>query len=507
MRRYHGTIIELLYKKLSLLIFFILFNILCSQQKEIIKVDSLLTISGQNLGRNNLKALEYAKQASLIAEQTNNSQRKAKSYTSVARILSDMAKADQSFEYLDKAANEKYTSTDIMLEVYIREIRCLNYTGLGLMQNVRDEYLKILQLLEKYDDNEAKTMKYRAYGNIASYYYETKKYSDAIRYIDLAERITKKIDTSVYLINERAGVFAVKGYVYLDTKKIDSAYKYFNKSYNILAKYNTTKYTQFMAFADYYFEQRKYKSALENYMKTLSDMEEHHMEDNECKIKAYKKISECFGFLKDEHNKQTFLNKYYKATEQTFNDNSAYMQAAVNNILHETKITKFKDEKKHGQHLYLIVSLCLIVLSVLTYFYLNKVKTRNKIIDYKEKELEAKKSIILEKESEALLLRKQLNESFEELVTLAKTNNSEFLARFQDVYPEFTGKLLNINPSLATSELQFCALLTFNFTSKEIAQFTYITPRTVENKKTRIRKRLNIPLDKNISIWLRELLD
>ncbi|MGG1923624.1 hypothetical protein AB1278_17545 [Chryseobacterium sp. NRRL B-14798] len=162
--------------------------------------------------------------------------------------------------------------------------------------------------------------------------------------------------------------------------------------------------------------------------------------------------------------------------------------------------------KKNDQKLYIMASICLIVFSPSIYLYLKTIRNRNRIIVDKESHLETKRFIIEEKDSETVLLRTRLNESFEELLRLAKTNNSEFLARFQDVYPAFTERLLKINPNLATSELRFCALLTFNFTAKEIAQFTYITHRTVENKKTRIRKRLHIPPDENINIWLREQL-
>lgn len=505
-RSQERNIKNLLNEKIFFFIFFLISSFIFCQNKKITEIDKLLTLSGQNSGRNNLKALEYAKQASLIAEQMGTSQKKAKSYTTIARVLSDMAITDQSFEYLDKAVNETYTSTDIMLAVYIKEIRCLNYTSLNMMQNVRDEYMKILQLLKNSDNKEANIMKFRAYANIASYYYETKNYPDAVKYIKLAENLAQEANISAFLINELAATYAIKGYVYLDTKQPDLAYHYFQKSFSQLEKYDIAKYTQFMAFADYYLEKKEYKLAIEYYLKTLQDMQDHHIEDKEYRMDAYKRISSCYDSLNDNYNKQAFLQKYYEVTEETFNDNSIFAQAAINNILNETESTRIKDKKKHDQNFYLISALCLIVLSATTYYYLNRVKITNNIINHKENEIETNKIIISEKENETTLLRKQLNESFEDLVELAKTNNSEFLARFQDVYPDFTEKLLKINPSLATSELQFCAFLTFNFTSKEIAQFTYISPRTVENKKTRIRKRLNIPLDKNINVWLRELL-
>ncbi|WP_396022226.1 helix-turn-helix transcriptional regulator [Chryseobacterium suipulveris] len=52
---------------------------------------------------------------------------------------------------------------------------------------------------------------------------------------------------------------------------------------------------------------------------------------------------------------------------------------------------------------------------------------------------------------------------------------------------------MQLDPKLSISELQFCALLKLNFASKEIANNTFTSIRTVQNKKYRIRSKLNIP--------------
>lgn len=44
---------------------------------------------------------------------------------------------------------------------------------------------------------------------------------------------------------------------------------------------------------------------------------------------------------------------------------------------------------------------------------------------------------------------------FEELVSLAKQNDSTFLTRFQEVYPKFIDNLLKIDQGLVSSELAF----------------------------------------------------
>jgi hypothetical protein len=62
------------------------------------------------------------------------------------------------------------------------------------------------------------------------------------------------------------------------------------------------------------------------------------------------------------------------------------------------------------------------------------------------------------------------------------------LTRFQEIYPEFCPRLLEINPRLGASELTFCAMIKLNFTSKEIAEYTFIQHKSVQQKKHRLRK-------------------
>lgn len=94
------------------------------------------------------------------------------------------------------------------------------------------------------------------------------------------------------------------------------------------------------------------------------------------------------------------------------------------------------------------------------------------------------------------------NETYNSLLQLLKENDAGFSFAFEQAFPDFTEKLLAINSSLARSEVEFCFLLKLKLTTKEIAQLTYIEPRTVQNKKHRIRKRLDIPSSADIYVWL-----
>ena len=100
---------------------------------------------------------------------------------------------------------------------------------------------------------------------------------------------------------------------------------------------------------------------------------------------------------------------------------------------------------------------------------------------------------IEQKKDEAKELEQKLNESFDEVIELAKSNDSAFLKRFQEVYHEPSKRLLEKHPDLTNSELILSAMIFLNFSSKEIASYTFVEHRSVQTKKGRLRKKLNLP--------------
>lgn len=68
----------------------------------------------------------------------------------------------------------------------------------------------------------------------------------------------------------------------------------------------------------------------------------------------------------------------------------------------------------------------------------------------------------------------------------------EFEIRFEQVHESFYKNLIAAHPNLTSKDRRLCALLKLNLTSKEISQITGQTPKTVENARTRLRKKLDI---------------
>lgn len=74
----------------------------------------------------------------------------------------------------------------------------------------------------------------------------------------------------------------------------------------------------------------------------------------------------------------------------------------------------------------------------------------------------------------------------------------DFELLFTQLHGGFNEKLIAINPDFTRIELQICALLRLNLSSKDIARLTNISLSTVEMTRHHIRQKLN--LDQKISL-------
>jgi DNA-binding CsgD family transcriptional regulator len=88
------------------------------------------------------------------------------------------------------------------------------------------------------------------------------------------------------------------------------------------------------------------------------------------------------------------------------------------------------------------------------------------------------------------------------VIELAKNNDKSFHIKFSELFPEFNQKLLEVNPQLTHSDLEYCALIKLKFDTKEIAIYKNTSISSVESKKYRIRKKLCIRTDENMYTWM-----
>jgi DNA-binding response OmpR family regulator len=80
-----------------------------------------------------------------------------------------------------------------------------------------------------------------------------------------------------------------------------------------------------------------------------------------------------------------------------------------------------------------------------------------------------------------------------------------FEAYFKNVHPRFFEKLALQFPNLTPAEIKLAAFLRLNLTTKEIASITFITPGSIKTARNRLRKKLGLPFDENLNVFLMSL--
>ena len=88
-------------------------------------------------------------------------------------------------------------------------------------------------------------------------------------------------------------------------------------------------------------------------------------------------------------------------------------------------------------------------------------------------------------------------------------NNTDDWKMFQEAFnnadKNFLKKVKDKHPSLTPNDLRLCAYLRLNLSSKEIAPLLNISSRSVEVKRYRLRKKMELPHDSNLTNYILEL--
>lgn len=80
-----------------------------------------------------------------------------------------------------------------------------------------------------------------------------------------------------------------------------------------------------------------------------------------------------------------------------------------------------------------------------------------------------------------------------------------FEEAFNNADKDFLKKIKAMHPSLTSNDLRLCAYLRLNLSSKEIAPLLNISPRSVEVKRYRLRKKMDLPHESSLTNYILEV--
>lgn len=137
-------------------------------------------------------------------------------------------------------------------------------------------------------------------------------------------------------------------------------------------------------------------------------------------------------------------------------------------------------------------------------------------VDSKNRELAVSKMSLIKKTELLNIIKEDLKKSSEEnsgrsiksVISTINRNITQddswdvFKEAFDNVDNDFLKKIKAIHPSLTPSDLKLCAYLRINLSSKEIAPILNISIRSMEIKRYRLRKKLNLSHDDGLADYI-----
>ncbi len=438
-----------------------------------------------------------------------------------------------------QAKEIEYTEGQLRLLTKIVEIKSSNLDFVSALQYLK--YMKALSLgAEKYEDY--------TYANCleAKIFFLDKNYSQAKKVLNRAERYLYKIEDVEKRRKAKTEIYIYQWYNFEKSKLPKSSYadsllsiskKLYKESLLIQNDYHRAtrvlysanlvvnslillkRYEEAMKYlkiakreiktageitylsADYYeakgdveYNFKPYKSsstdsALASYNKAIAIGEKLGYTAKTKEL--YSKVAEIYGEKKDHAKQASFLEKS--------SDLKDSIQIKENRGLSEVKPLLYAISNKGDvaetpyQNMPLLYFLSAVALLLIGIggrkLYLNKNKNQTK-------------NIVKVAPDKDPVVR---TNSYNHLINLALKNDSSFYLTFLETYPDFADKLLNINPTIKASDIEYCAYIKLNLDTKQIAVLKNISVRAVEGKKYRIRKKLDISIDENMYIWLSNL--
>ncbi|MDN3694553.1 hypothetical protein QWZ06_20915 [Chryseobacterium tructae] len=384
--------------------------------------------------------------------------------------------------FLERAEKLLSKSDNIPLKALLyNELASLNNV-MGLTDNAETYSKKSIFYTEKSNMEDQKGYSLgKIYISRAALLDTQKKYDSAVIYYH------KAIKVAPFALSE---IILAQHYLSYN-KNMDSARVYVNNAMKMVSQEKQLGAQQigvYIIAGDFYMETKEYPKAETTYKAALQAMDATKNMYSEYLNYIYQKLAELYKTNGNTKEEYFYLNQYNK-TKKDFDKKK---EGAIN-LLANKFIADLKSEDKENQkrnYIYWCLGGILLIFSGLYAFWkIKKLKTNKEAL----------------KSQTEVLKDKLEDKNTEELIELARKNDSFFIIKFREVYPHFIAKLLTINPDLENSELVFCAMLKLNFSSKEIAQNMTIQHTSVQKRKSRVRKRLNISSDVDIYDFLNQL--
>lgn len=437
-------------------------------------------------------ALNYLLQAASYQEMINDEARLTYTLIALGNIYLHTGNSEKAIQnYLRVVSlSESHEATDNQITAYnnLSAIFCTSpmdfehamyYANKGLvLATQKDDYRNMLAL----------------YANIGEAYLSINLPDSALYFFSKARTLTDKVALPIM----HAGLYIKLGNVFAMLEDYDSARQYLDKAISISREIESLSFQSdaCLKLSEIDSAQGNPGLALSNYRRGIA------LRDSVWSMENRTRIAE--------------LEIQYE---------SAKKEMLINKLEQENRFIRLINIAG------IIVVLLFVLVAVILIAYLRKryIINEQKLIIHKQEheqilsKLEANKQeltgkaltivkleeVIKQFRAELYLLIPQVNEGsarkIKEALNIIDNNGKsqnlwkEFESRFNELNDGFINKLTTLYPGLSPAEIRLCAMLRMQLSSKEIAELSNRSPRTIEYTRTNVRKKMGLNPGDNLT--------
>jgi tetratricopeptide (TPR) repeat protein/DNA-binding CsgD family transcriptional regulator len=439
-----------------------------------------------------VKSIDYFSKGEQIGNEFNYPMLVISANHGLGRIYNELGQYEKAYKVLKKGL-------ELALQDTARNNNAVFYNAMGVSLQNMGQFDSALVYLNRYlqistSMGDSLNILY-AYVNIGENYRLDSNYNRAIYFYLKAQELNKKVKNE----QAEAAIYGNFANIYSAMGNYQKAVSYLRKGIDVCS--NNEGLSNYLLL--------DYKTIIDDYA------EMNYFDSSYMYLKKYIAFRDSVS----ERDQLRTINNLRK--EYAFEESVAQSKILEQKLRNRTLILYFS----------IALSLLIILMSFLVYSRY-KLKTRmlkeeakalNLTIDEKNRELVTR--VMNENQQEELyeeitksLSKLRESDSPEDIKTeleaikkkLSQTNRTKmgwesFKMHFENVHPDFFGKLLSKNSALTQNDLRLCGYMKLNLSTKDIANILNVSDRTIQTSRYRIKKKLNLPQDVNLVQYIQSL--
>lgn len=464
-------------------------------------------------------AIYYYRSAIQLFDKHSSNKERAKIYSGMGASFNLQNNADSALYYFTKGFNRCKTGG-------CGEVNCALLNNMGItvfnlgnpqrsLGYFEDAYR--LAIKEKYLE-----LLPNIVNNLAAVSTATGENISKTSFIDLIEDHLLEANNEI-----KSTVYLNLGSLYLRNNNIELAENYLSIAYTNFQMNESMNPEMIHSLGSLYYQKKEYKKALYYFLEAMKEYPEY----TQWKL-LYKDIAATYFALGDYANSNRYSELTIKRLEEINSQkiDSVLSQAQKQLEFYkkdtEIKELKYKNDVKDWEKskiwMYAVLVISLLILIVLIiWIYLVKERNKRKInellLEQKNKRLSdlAKK---IEHRNKAIseieqkfdeyknqqIVESQFKEDLVESLNLYNDTETYSLY-FEDQHKGFYENLKKISPQLTNNDLRLCSLTKLRLSLKETAEILNLSTDAVKSGRYRLRKKLNLDPDINLSDYFNSL--